>query len=322
MPVTNLKRVQFGKEVTWGTAVAATALLSGAGEGCGLEVVDETYHGPHQGSMGPSALVAEVRQHAEPKLEYDLTYEDICFLWDGLFGACSPTGGPVYVWPYTAPLATAPVPRPYTMEIGALGAPYKAAGVVFNKTKVEGDIDGDGVWKASVDLLAKVASVVVMASLSARVTEMIRMADTALYVDAWAGTMGATAAPTTLISFALDLDPKYHLKWFAGSVAPGAKGEDQWEGSLELVLEFNATAKAYVDALLAPALVQRQIRLKAASGTKIAQIDFAGTLVKGVKLWEDRDGNMTISTTWEGTYNATFANWLAASVSNAVASLP
>ena len=79
-----------------------------------------------------------------------------------------------------------------------------------------------------------------------------------------------------------------------------------------------------MDGLLA-GLVQRRIRLTGTgvpAANRIAVIDFAGTLVDGAELFSDRDGNMTVSLTWNGTYNAQLANWLELKVTNNLATLP
>ena len=86
-------------------------------------------------------------------------------------------------------------------------------------------------------------------------------------------------------------------------------------------MEFNSNAKTLVNEMLSPdALVQRQIRIRAATGAKTkarqATIDFAGTLADTVTLWDDRDGNMTVSLVWNGTYNKASTSWLRLDVKN------
>jgi hypothetical protein len=101
---------------------------------------------------------------------------------------------------------------------------------------------------------------------------------------------------------------------------PTAHGEAQWEGTLQTVLEFDSTAKAYVDALLS-GKVEKQIEIEATRGDNVATIQFAGTLIGGVPLFGDRDGNMTVELNWEGTFNSTLGNWLKMSVINGVSAL-
>jgi hypothetical protein len=124
-----------------------------------------------------------------------------------------------------------------------------------------------------------------------------------------------------LISFDLNVSTGRHLKQFAGSLQPTAWGDTQWRGTLTTVVEFEADAKGIVDALVAPGLVQRLIQIVATSGTHSATIQFAGTLVNGVELFTDRDGNITVSLEWQGTYNDTVSGWFDVDVVNSTATL-
>jgi len=153
------------------------------------------------------------------------------------------------------------------------------------------------------------------------------MADTNIYVTPWAqSTLTTTALSATLISFELTANPQRHLKTFAGSGNPAAYGDSTWEGQLTTVLEFNSNAKTFVDEMVSPdTLVQRQIRLRASTGSateaRQATIDFAGTLADNVTLWDERDGNMTVSLVWNGTYNTANTSWLKLDVKNELSSV-
>jgi len=320
MPATSLRVVQLGKETTWGTAVAATAKLMGVKD-ASLSPVAEKAAIPDLGSLAPSMREVQTAVSAKGHIELEASYQDILYLLHGVFGAVTPTGTAApYTWTYSAPLTSAPTPQIYTMEYGEANSSYKGIGMFATNLAVK--IEAKKTWSAACDLLGKSVNTVTLASLSDRTVEVIRAADTHLYMDTWSGTMGSTEITATLISAALDVDTKRHLKDFvSGAVTPSTYGEDRWDGKLVLVLEFNSSAKAIVDALLAPALIQRQIRLKATSGTSYAQVDFCGTLDKGLELFGDRDGNMTVELTFTGTYNSTFANWLKIIVANDVATL-
>ena len=324
MGATDFLRVQLGQESAWGTAVAATAWLMGVTDRS-FELVDENYQSEESGHLAPSPLVAQVKQSVAGSVSLDLTYEDILFLLEGAFGAATPSGADPYTWAYAAPYGTAPSPQPFTIEYGDpdSGDAYKVAGAIFDHFAISGDIDGDGIWQASADILGKSKATVTMASLNARAVELIRMADTALYIDAWGGTIGSTQVSSELKSFALDVSPNYHLKWFDGDINPGDYGHRKWAGTLAIVAEFATTHKAIIDALLSSGgPQQRQIRIKATSGSHSATIDFAGSLLGGYTLYEDLDGNLGVSLEWTGTYNSTLTNWLELEAVNSVASLP
>ncbi|MBU0495036.1 MAG: hypothetical protein KKA73_25200 [Chloroflexi bacterium] len=253
MPAKDLVLCQIGKQSVFTTAVAASAKLMGVKPSTSFKPEQSAIVLQHQGSLGPSAIAAQTALKASGNIDLDATYEDICFLLEGLFGVGVVTGS--YLHTYSAPLSSTEAPRGYTIEVGTGTSAYKVIGALVNTLKISGE--AEGVWQVAAGILGADIATVTLASLSDRTVELIRMADTVLYIDAWAGTLGATEASQTLISFELNIDPKRHLKPFAGSLYPRNYGYNRWEGTLKVVAEFNATAKAIVDAMLAPGLQQR-----------------------------------------------------------------
>ena len=112
------------------------------------------------------------------------------------------------------------------------------------------------------------------------------------------------------VSFELDIDTKRSVSQHLGSLYPDTLHHPEiWDATLTLELEFNATSKPYVTALIAAnPLFQRQVRIKATNGANIAQIDFAGTQDGGPKLFTDNDGVMTVEVKLFGTYNPTLGS--------------
>src|SRR5512139_929601 len=313
MAITDLKKVQSGQEVAWGTTLAATGKWMGVTD-VTLTAVDPIYHLEKSGFMRPSAQTALVDSSAEGTVEMDLSYEDIVYPLDNFFSQCTPAAS---VWTYTPPTTAITTPNFYTLEIGGTDFAYEACGVLFNDITISGE--AAGIWHGSFGFVAKDIHAEALTALTDRTVEMIRMADTAIHFDVWgtaAGTAAASAA--TLISFELNITNGKHLKTFAGGLQPAAWGETQWGGQLTIVCEFNAVAKAIVDALLAatPAMQQRAIRIAATSGGKYARLDFYGTLIDGVELFGDRDGNVTVELVWAGTWEPTVSDWLEIIIDN------
>ena len=237
----------------------------------------------------------------------------------GLFGvvAASAAANSTYAYKYSAPAATAVVVgKPFSIEYGEpTSAAYRASGMMVQSLNIKGDADS-GQIEVTAKLSGKTLEANTMTTgLAVRAVDLLRFPDATLFVDPEAGPAGTTAVPATLISYDLTVSPGLHMKWFAGSATPADKGTDRWEGTLTTVLEFNAASKAYVDASFTAA-VRRIISLKVTTGATTAlrtlQIDFGGTLTGAVKLFDDRDGNMTVSLTWTGIYNAaaSMLTWL------------
>ncbi len=111
---------------------------------------------------------------------------------------------------------------------------------------------------------------------------------------------------------------------YLGALTPGGYKQPMWDGTLKLSFEFNATSKAFLDALIAPtanAPVQKQVRIKHTSGTAIVQYDFCGTAINAPKVFTDQSGVASVDLELHGTYHTTVANWFKASITNSVATL-
>ncbi len=328
MPASALRIVQLAKETGWTTAVStATVKLVGLTD-ASLNVVPDVYQPTYMGTLAPLVTTALMGQHGEMSLTQAASYQDICYWLDGVFGtaAGSAEANTTYVYNYAAALDNPTTAPSYTVQYGYGSTNYALEGGLCTNLNISGE--AGGVWEVSVDLLGRAVSTMSMTTgVSTREVDLIKMADTTLYITPWTqSTVSGTAASATLISFELTANPQRHLKYFAGSTNPGGHGDSVWESQLVTVMEYNSTAKALVDELTDPALVQRQIRLAAATGTgttrREATIDFAGTLAEDVELWGDRDGNMTVSLTWNGTYQSDMANFLKVRVQNELSTLP
>lgn len=328
MPATAQIKIQLGKEgvATWGagTGIKATVQLLGVTD-ASLNIADEVYQPADLGYIMPAINAAQVAQHAAGSVGQDATYQDIAYWLDGTFGPAtgSKLAGTQYVYKYAAATSAIAAPRPYTISYGASGAAYRALGMYPTSLNIA--IEAGGVWKSTVELLGKtVTTKGLNNTLAIRTVQLIKASDTTVSVGAWANnTYTATAA--TLISATLNASNGRHLKQFMGSLTPTASGGDRWEGKLVTVLEYNATAKAYVDAMI-NGVTQKRIQISAATAVPLraADIYFAGTLVEGATLFTDRDGNITVSLTWNGTYSASAAmlTWLKINVTNELVTLP
>jgi hypothetical protein len=329
MPASVLRVVYLGAEQlnTWGASTKApTVKLMGLTD-ASLSIVDEVDQPELVGTLAPATVAAQAAQHGEGHVEQRASYQDICYWLDGIFGpaTASAAANTTYTYNYEAPLTASTTPQHYTVQFGTTDAEYEMDGGIVNNLML--NVEAGQIWTVGADLLGHSIGTAALATCADRDVDLIKASDTTIYMDSWASaTIGATELAATLISAELTVNPGRHLKTFVGSVTPEAYGENRWEGQLVTVLEFNSSAKAIVDALLAPALVQRQIRIRATQGAttayRLAQIDFAGTLVDGAELFGDRDGNMTVSLTWNGTVNTVWDNWFAAKVTNELSVLP
>jgi len=329
MPASALKKVFLGEEQlhTWGASTKAPTAKLMAVTDASLRVMDEVDQPDLIGSLAPATVAEEIAQHGEGHVEQQASYQDICYWLDGVFGpaTASAAANTTYTYNYVAPLTSSTTPQHYTVNFGTEDAAYTMDGSIVNNLNI--GIEAGQIWTVAVDLLGYAVNTASISTCADRNVDLIAASDTTFYLDDWgSNTIGATAVDATLISADLDISSGRHLKTFVGNLRPGDYGEDRWDGQLVTVLEFNSSAKTLVDELLTPSLVQRQIRLRATEGTdtstRLCTIDFAGTLIDGAELYGDRDGNMTVSLTWNGTYNSTLGNWAKVKVTNNLDELP
>jgi hypothetical protein len=324
MPTRGLSKWQVGKETTWGTPVTATALLMGMQDSSYLQADNRSEIYPDiRGSLAPAYLAGLEQIAGKGEYEMIATFEDICYIFDGAFGDTSPTGTGPYVRAYTAPLTTAVTPRMMTWIYGNTqtgGGIYKLEGGLVNSFTLKGATGKPTM--ISGDLIGQTVTTGAFAALSDRVVEVIMGQPWNVYYDAVGGTIGTTALTVTAVAFELAVNCNRVLVWSLDSLTPDGYEQNPWDGTLKLTLRMNASAKTEVDAIVAQSAVyQKQVRLKQTSGTKIFQVDFAGTLKEPPKLYDDEDGVLTVELELDGTYNAALANWLAASVTNSVSAL-
>lgn len=319
--------VELAKQSAFATAVTpATVKLMDVSK-CSVKPDVKAEARPYlRGSFSPgyTAIVKQIGGGAT--LEMDLSYEDFPYILDGLFSEATPSGSAApYTRDYAAPVAAVAAPRISTLFYGASDGVYKLTGAIPTKAVIKGN--EEGVATASVDFLGYDVTTATLANLSDRTVNLVMGSDTILYLDAWGGTMGATALSATAFDYELTIDTKRSVMRHMTFKPDGYK-QVAWDVSLKLVLEFNSTSKAVLDAVLGStsvAPVQKQVRIKStigSSGTlKLMQFDVCGTVEDSPQVFTDKDGVLTVELMLKGTYHSTFANFLKASNQNAVAAL-
>lgn len=320
MSVTRLKALQWGQESSWGTPVAATMKTPTLGD-ASAKINSVVWKGDFFGTVGPAEAQSLEAQDWNLTAPFAGAYELLPYPFESLWGIATPSGTGPYTYTYTAPYANVPSNvRSYTFEYGPIDNMYQLAGGLCNRIAINGEIGQP--WQIESEFMGKQASYLASpASLAFLSVNLIRMADTVLYIDDWSGTIGSTQINATFIGFAAEFTSERHLKRFAGDVYPSAWGDSSFDGSLRLTLEFNTTSKAYLDAILS-GLTSKLIRIKATNGSNEAQIDFAGVFDGEPELFSDRDGNVTLDLNLNARYNSTLGYWARVTATNSLASLP
>ncbi len=322
--IVDLYKYQIGKEVTWGTAVAATAQLGMVED---LKITPEMEAEnikDSRGTLAPAYQAAVFGYNATAKLSGILSYEDLPYILDNMCGEATPSGANPYTYAYTAPLGTLPTRRVWTL-IKGMSAPtsniYTLAGGVIQeatfKTETKKPVSYD------LTLVGKSAATGSLAALSDRSLTPIMAHQGLLYIDAVGGTIGSTAITTLWMSWELNVKTNAQANYGIGSQTASGFREAKWEVTEKVKCEIDATTKAMLDSIIGGTLLQKQIRVKFTTGASaIAQFDTGVSFLKSPEITTDTDGISSLEFEATSIYNTALGNHFKASVTNGVSALP
>jgi hypothetical protein len=305
------------------TGVAPTVALRGLEELTLRSAHDiEVYTDMTQGLAGGDTAVVKAISAAGSFKGWG-SYEHIAYYLDNLLGQATPSGAGSYTRNYAAPITTPPTPRILSLVKGdaTVGAYQMVGSLISDFTlrfepsmplEISGDLIGVNLVP---DTLEALAFPVVSPVMGDHVTT--------IKMDGWGGTMGATTVPNCTVRFLeLTIKPDRSVRNCFGSLAAQSYIEKAWDGDLKLSLEFNATTKTDVDAIVAGTLTQKQIEINLVKATQSLKVQFTGTVQDDLEIFSDDDGVVTAEITLKRTYHPTFANWLKVVSINTLATLP
>ncbi len=338
MAIRDLFSVQLGTEASsdsWGAlARPATAKLMGIADITIDPIVDVTTIDEIRGSQAPGFTSVITEVGGEASMEGVVTYEDIPYWLNGMFGAAGTTedaGDTDYTdreWgaPLTNYDSDSPTPSIYTVvygdeSISATSTDTLALiGATMNSLTISGE-DGQPLsFEAS--LFGKQVSEGALVSLADRTVSVVMGSHCALWIDPSSDAIGTTAIATTAFSFELSMSanraPVRHL----GANTPDGYRDAKMSGELALSLELNATSRAYLASIVGVAdEVRKVVRIKATSGTNVFQFDFNGVAQSAPSVHTDRDGVVSVELVLSGEYSSVLGNWLAFLSTNTIATL-
>ena len=326
-----LRKIQFGKEVVAGTAVAATTIWRGMGtiedkretvfpeENIGyLSGVDRSYQPSLAGEISLDSVEA--------------TFEQLCYIMEAgvklvQTGAADGSGsGKIYAYPM--PVTQGNTTRTYTIEGGDnMGAEEMEYSFVSEFT-LEGEV-GKALMVSSTWKGRQVTPTTFTGSVALPAVEEILFSKCVLYADTPAGTIGATTQSNTLL--------KMSLKVVTGiQEVPTANGQLYFsftkvvEPEVVLTITYEHDAYSIAEKAFWRAGTARKLRLKilgssyttagTAYSAKTLVIDLAGKWESFSKL-DEIDGNDVVEGVFRAKYNSTAALFAEFVVTNLNASL-
>lgn len=321
---TDLLIAQIGKETTWGTAVPQTAKLMGIEKMTIKQVAEGKALTDQRGSLAPTYEAQLTKIMAEGSFEGWLSYEDINYWLESMYGLATITGAGPYTYTNEAPLTAKPTPRILTLAYGeSTDGVYGLSGGLVNKLTIALASGAEG--RVSGELIGQEVLGDTLDALSDRTVNPVMGQHVSLFIDDWAGTIGTTQISNVAFSLELALEAPFGLKHYLGALQANGWRLNRLNGELKMTLEFGAAAKAYVDefAAASPSLFQKLVRIKASNGANLdMQLDFAGFSEDVPELFTDEDGVSTVEFALKGQYDAGMANWFEYVNINGLATLP
>lgn len=322
--LTDLLQLQAGTESTWGTPVTPTVKLAGVKKKPGViqANVEASVMEDMMARLGPSGEADLLAHSASASWEQVALYEDINYALESLLGTATPSGAGPYTRTGAAPLAAVPTtPRKLTLYHGDPTGGLTMAGGLVTSLVIKGESKKR--LEIAVNAIGESVAAGSPAALSDRDVNPILGAHGAVSVDAWGGTMGATALTGAAYAFELALGAPRELKTYFGSIIPTDWIENAFTGVLKLTVEWNTTTDDYFTGILSQSAVfNRQIRLSFDNTANYQlQLNFAGLALEA-PVWTDRNGIVTFDVTLAAQYNSALTNWFTYTTKNQVSALP
>ena len=322
--VTTDLRVQAGTQPVWTTGVTPTVALRGV---TGFKIkpdqqIDILSDMLLNYSGGDTPVVS--RNGGGGSVDGWASYEDLAYWLDNFFGQATPGASPGYARAYAAPITTLPTLRVLSLVHGdaAVGA-YRLIGGIGNTFTLKQEVSKELIF--SQELIGSTIDATTLAgALSVRTVTPIVSGDVStMFLDNWAGTMGSTAlTKCTLRNLTLTVNANRQNRYCVGALAAADYITKPWEGTLDLMLEWNSTSKAIIDTMVGGAKSMHQFEVNYSGGTnKALKLQFAGTVSEAPDIFQDNDGVVAVGLKLKSTYHPTFANWLKLSLTSATQTL-
>lgn len=324
-----LSKIQYGKETTRGTAVAATRMLLGKA----FPVK------PDRKPMYPEVNVG-IRARSVNEVIYEYLWRDTLKIDQGYFqilpllfslgvkGNITPTeqtpSQADYLWTHTPSLTASNAPDAATLEFGDDQQEYEVEHVMAERIKVSGEVNQEG-GDAPVAIEAglfgrQLTGSTFTGALAYPSAEFLNAKLAQIYIDtAWSG-VGTTEKTGTLRSFDFEILTGVHPVFTgSGNRYFDTFGESFFDVMANFVLEGNANADAIWDALRAKTFQVVRLKLSGAQiGTGVNHsltLDVGGTWESVIPLNSESKGNNLHACIFHGRYDATGAKLLQAAIS-------
>lgn len=250
----------------------------------------------------------------------DESFEDVNYWLDSLFSAATPAGTTgSYTRAYVAPTTAEVKPTFMTLQWGQTGEVWQMQDASVATLTLSGS-NNTGVQVGGSLLGGKVLAGTLASGLTDRAVTRMSGCSATVAIDAWSGTMGATALADSAFAWELTINTNRQYRSYLGECTPSNWNDQKWNGQLRLSVELNDTTDDQLIAMFAATntILERQVEIEYTSGSLVFQIQFAGHTMQAPQLFQDKNGVMTYDLVLDGVYHPTFANWLKINTTSAI----
>ncbi len=326
-----LRKLQLGKEATFGTAVAATAIWRGLGvleDTREQEVVEEdvgVYGGADRSHI--NFLAGALEMEAVPA-----TFEQLSYIGEAgikKIGTGAADGaGTDKIYDYAFPTTASPTLQSYTIEGGDNQEAEEMEYSLVEEFTLEGE--AKKAWTMAAKWFGRqIVPSTFTGSLTIPTVEDILFGATKLYIDAIGGTFGTTVKSNTLLKASLKYKTGAQAVYLGDNLYFTLHKVVTPEVILEVTFEHDGSATA--EKVNWRAQTPRLIQVKCEGSTvatpgtvyskKTMIINVAGRWTKFDKL-DEQDGNDIVMGTFTSRYNPTAAKFGNLIVVNELTTIP
>lgn len=329
-------KVQRGAAATWGTGVAATAILAGltAVRWRANETIERVQK--LDGTLAQADSADRLATLSEIQLSGYACPSDLPYILESAYKPATPTSDsgtpPAYTRVYAPTLTVEDTPQLATLEVGGNTNAYRVASAVVRNFTLSGSVRGR--WEMQATWWGtELTATTFTPSLNQRSYERMLVQKTKLYIDDATGTMGGTLVTQCWLGFEFQSGDCYVPRYcISDRVDP--EGFSQADQQPQLQVRFQQGP--FLDTLLADARAgkQKYIRLLvqgaqihggATPAYSTIQIDMAAHITEWPQIGDrEEEGALVVPVTFSGTLDKTgsFGKLVQITVINSLATLP
>lgn len=289
----DLIKVQLGKETTYGTKVAATRMLGIVTE----FKFDNGKTTKAYKSLGSRAGATHVALNSmKPKftIKFIVTWEELPYFLQGMYGVATPTGVGPYVRKYFAPKSDDELVSHTIEYVNGTNINYAILGATFSKMSVKW-ASGDAL-ECTIEGIAKTQVECTMTSLTQTEVTPISANDVKIFMDEITEAIGTTEIENTWMGTEIKLDLSREGRQYCGSVNPSAvisKGDVKEDIDIDLELN-DSTMDLFAD-MMSSSVPVKLIRFSFENGTNKLVIDASIYVPNSAELPNEKDGVVMVN---------------------------